>query len=370
MEDIERPDLYRHSLFPIDPKYQKVYELYTDQKNAMWFETEIAPDLQKDIAKWREMPDSLKNATKVFVDFFKISDGVTNEVTESAILPRITCREIITLYDFSKMMEDIHNLVYSLLGEKYIAPGQTKEDLFKIYESSPIIRKKIDWLRRSAGIMDNEELRNLPYALKTKLLKVLETSTSPEKNNLVTALSSNKIPLGKLILINAINEGIYFTSSFCFIFWLRSKGMLPGLAKANEFISKDENAHKTAAIYIYNNYIKNKLSEAEVHQIIKEAVDIERDFVEFALKENFSGMNSVLMIEYVEYIADRFLKDLGYGPLFNRTSQPFTFMVMQGSGVVSSDFFSDPTITEYNQGLKVSADEMKIKTSGFGEFGF
>jgi ribonucleoside-diphosphate reductase beta chain len=352
-------DKERFSAFPIQTNEKKFYESYLSQRAAYWIETEIDAELEKDIKEWRDNPKitpEIKLTVNRVVGGFSVTDGVTNQILGESLQPGITNRIYQVLTNFIKFIEDIHNITYSKLAEVYLLPGQTFESLSREIATNPLINKRIEWLLSSVGLSmetkDYNSYRNLPRDQKKSLINLLETKQNKTDVDLkiLEVLKLDSIDPARAVLLNGFNEGVGFTSSFCIVFWLKDMSLLKGLVKANELISRDENMHKEVSIMTYKALVgNNPIPEEEVHKIFREGLEIEREFVRYLLPNKLLGLNSDMMIEYVEFIADRLLVDLGYSPLYGDRKCPFSFINLQSSGVRSTDFFADTAVSEYNE---------------------
>ena len=281
-EPLLAPDDNRFVMFPI--RYQDVWEMYKKQVDCFWRAEEI--DLTKDLPHW----DSLNGDEKYFVSmilaFFAASDGIVLENLASRFMKEVQVSEARAFYGFQIAIENIHNETYSLLIETYIKDAAEKNKLFNAIEHFPCIKKKSDWAQK--WIHDNRS------SFATRLVAF------------------------------ACVEGIFFSGAFCSIFWLKKRGLMPGLTFSNELISRDEALHCEFAILLYNKLIK-KIGKARIHEIIKEAVEIETEFICEALPCRLIGMNSQMMTQYIQFVADRLCVQLGYEKIYG-VSNPCDFM--------------------------------------------
>ena len=281
-EPLLAPDDNRFVTFPI--KYQDIWEMYKKQVECFWRAEEI--DLSKDLTQW----DSLEQGEKYFVSmilaFFAASDGIVLENLASRFMNDVQVSEARAFYGFQIAMESIHSEVYSLLIETYIKDKEEKSKLFNAIENFPCIKKKSDWAQK--WIHDNRS------SFATRLVAF------------------------------ACVEGIFFSGAFCSIYWLKKRGLMPGLTFSNELISRDEALHCEFAVLLYSKLVK-KIDKARIHEIIKEAVEIEIEFICDALPCKLIGMNSDLMTQYIKFVADRLVVQLGYKKIYNVTN-PFDFM--------------------------------------------
>jgi ribonucleoside-diphosphate reductase beta chain len=356
---IESAEHKRYTIFPIT--HWREWKLYHTARSLVWFEEEIDLELVKDPADWATLDPAIKNFIEHILAFFAVSDGVVNETLTEQILDRVHPPEIKFWYHFQVMMEDVHNIVYSKLIDTYIKDAAHKERLFNAITHYPTIQKKINWVHRWLGKYN--EIQTLSDDLRQALNTLVgehqamrrmcrETGAqaareTPGLERLIEQLREERPSLGHQILINTIMEGIFFTGSFCAIFWVYHQyGKLPGLSKANEFISRDEGLHTEFGIHIYRNRIVNKLPQSEVFKIIDEAVDIESEFIASALPIGLVNMNAQLMLQYIQFTADWLLVELGYSRRY-KAENPFAFMKKQSISVRMGDFFIDGNISEY-----------------------
>lgn len=272
----------RFVLFPI--KHNDIWKMYKDAEASFWTAEEI--DLTADMKNWdKDLNDNERHFIKHVLAFFAASDGIVNENLAVNFLKEVQYPEARCMYGFQVMIENIHSEAYSLLIDSYIKDPVEKSKLFNAMDNIDCVKKKADWA-----------------------LRWIDKGSFAER----------------LVAFAAV-EGIFFSGSFCSIFWLKKRGLMPGLSFTNELISRDEGLHCDFACLLYTNHLKNKLPEETVYGIIKDAVEIEKDFVCDALPVNLIGMNSKLMSQYIEFVADRLLISLGLQKIYNATN-PFDFM--------------------------------------------
>ncbi len=274
----------RFVIFPI--KHNDIWEFYKKSEASFWTAEEI--DLSNDNADWEnKLNDNERHFVKHVLAFFAASDGIVNENLAINFLNEVQYPEARFFYGFQIMMENIHSETYSLLIDTYIKDPVEKDRLLHAVETVPCVGKKADWA-----------------------LKWIQNGTFAER----------------LIAFAAV-EGIFFSGSFCSIFWLKKRGLMPGLSFSNELISRDEGLHCDFACLLYSDHVQNKLPKEQVLKIIADAVEIEKEFVSDAIPVRLIGMNSDLMCQYIEFCADRLLLALGCDKFYNATN-PFDFMEM------------------------------------------
>ncbi len=272
----------RFVILPIN--YPKIWEQYKKHEASFWTAEEI--DLSGDAKDWAALNDGERHFISHVLAFFAASDGIVNENLAVNFMSEVQLPEARCFYGFQIMMENIHSETYALLIDSYIKDPQEKHRLFHAIETVPAVKKKAEWA-----------------------LRWIQNGSFAER----------------LVAFAAV-EGIFFSGSFCSIFWLKKRGLMPGLTFSNELISRDEGMHCEFACLLYN-MLQNKLSQEQVQAIIGDAVVIEKEFITEALPVKLIGMNADLMKQYIEFVADRWLVELGYSKLFNATN-PFDFMEM------------------------------------------
>jgi ribonucleoside-diphosphate reductase beta chain len=277
---IENKD--RFVLFPI--KHNDIWAMYKKAEASFWTAEEI--DLSPDLVDWEtKLNNDEKHFIKHVLAFFAASDGIVNENLAVNFLNEAQYPEARCFYGFQVMMENIHSETYSLLIDTYIKDPAEKDKLFHAIDTLECVNKKADWA-----------------------LRWIDKGSFAER----------------LIAFAAV-EGIFFSGSFCSIFWLKKRGLMPGLSFSNELISRDEGLHCDFACLLYTQHIQNQLPKETIRQIITDAVEIEKEFVSDALPVRLIGMNADLMCQYIEFVADRLLQELGNEKVYN-VSNPFDFM--------------------------------------------
>ena len=320
MEPLFNPSLKtlgeRYTLFPIDPSEEQLFKLYKKAVSSFWPVEEV--DLSKDRKDWESLSKNEKLYIKHILAFFAGSDGIVQENLASKFQVEIQSPVARLFYGFQNAMEGVHSQMYSLLIDTYIKDVEEKTQLFRAIDTIPSIQKKAMW---AINWMNDK-----PYSYR--------------------------------LVAFACVEGIFFSGAFCSIFYFKKRGLLPGLTFSNELISRDEGLHTEFAIEIYK-LLENKLDSKEVYNIIKEAVEIETEFICDCLPCSLIGMNSRDMTSYIEFVADRLCLQLGYPKLFNSIN-PFDFMEL--ISLEGKTNFFEKKVSEYSKpGVGLSVESMKIK---------
>ncbi|NJO03708.1 MAG: ribonucleoside-diphosphate reductase [Bacteroidia bacterium] len=305
----------RFVLFPI--KHHDIWQMYKKHEASFWTAEEI--DLASDMKDWENLNEGERHFVSHVLAFFAASDGIVNENLVVNFMKEVQNPEARCFYGFQVMMENIHAETYSLLIDTYIKDPQERNRLFHALEHIPCVAHKAEWA-----------------------LRWIESPNFVER----------------LVAFAAV-EGIFFSGSFCSIFWLKKRGLMPGLSFSNELISRDEGLHCDFACLLYNNHVKNKLPQEKIYQIITEAVTIEHDFVTNALPVDLIGMNAKLMAQYIEFVADRLLIELGCAKRYN-SSNPFDFMELislQGK----ANFFEKRVDSYQKAGVMTEKDQQTFK---------
>ena len=283
-EPLLTEDDARFVMFPI--KHDDVWSMYKKQVDCFWRAEEV--DLSKDMASWEKLNDNEKHFIKHVIAFFAASDGIVLENLGMRFMSEVQTSEARAFYGFQIAMENIHSEMYSLLIDTYIKDKQEKDRLFTALEHFPCIQKKGDWA-----------------------IKWIKDKRSSFATRLVAF---------------ACVEGIFFSGAFCSIYWLKKRGLMPGLTFSNELISRDEALHTEFAVLLFNKLLR-KPSKKKVTEIVQEAVEIEKEFICEALPCRLVGMNSRMMSQYIEFVADRLLVQLGCDKVYDAPN-PFDFMEM------------------------------------------
>jgi ribonucleoside-diphosphate reductase beta chain len=323
VEPILAENKNRFVIFPI--QHHDIWELYKNQEACFWTAEEI--DLHVDITDWsNKLSDDERYFIKHILAFFAASDGIVNENLAENFVSEVQYPEAKFFYGFQLMMENIHSETYSLLIDTYVKDEKEKDTLFKAIENFPAIKRKAEWA-----------------------LNWIESPSFAER----------------LIAFAAV-EGIFFSGAFCSIYWLKKRGLMPGLTFSNELISRDEGMHCDFAVHLHNHHLVNKVPKERIREIIVNALNIEREFITESLPVSLIGMNAKLMTQYLEFVTDRLLVELGCEKEYESTN-PFDFMDMislQGK----TNFF-EKRVSEYQKaGVKIQDDKENQKISFDADF--
>jgi ribonucleoside-diphosphate reductase beta chain len=303
LEPILEENKDRFVLFPI--QHDDIWQFYKKSEASFWTAEEI--DLAQDLVDWNEkLNDDERHFIKHVLAFFAASDGIVNENLAENFLAEVQYTEAKFFYGFQIAIENIHSETYSLLIDTYIKDSKEKDYLFNAVDTIPCVKQKAEWA-----------------------LRWIEEGSYAER----------------LIAFAAV-EGIFFSGSFCSIFWLKKRGLMPGLSFSNELISRDEGLHCDFACLLYNNHLVNKLPKETVTKIITDAVEIEKEFVTDAIPVKLIGMNADLMCQYIEFVSDRLLAELGCEKVYNATN-PFDFMDM--ISIQGKTNFFEKRVAEYQK---------------------
>uniref|UniRef100_A0A6C0DE11 Uncharacterized protein n=1 Tax=viral metagenome TaxID=1070528 RepID=A0A6C0DE11_9ZZZZ len=301
VEPILKPDDSRFVMFPI--QHNDIWEMYKKQVDCFWRAEEI--DLSKDLNDWKTMTNDEQHFVKMILAFFAASDGLVLENLASRFMSDVQISEARAFYGFQIAMENIHSQTYSLLIDTYIRDEEEKSKLFNAIENYPCIKKKADWAKKWIG--------------------------------------DNRSSFAARLVAFAAIEGIFFSAAFSSIYWIKKRGLMPGLTFSNELISRDEALHTEFAVLLYSK-LQRKLPKKRIYEIIQEAVEIEKEFITDAIPCRMIGMNTKLMTQYIEFVADRLCLQLGYDKIYN-SQNPFDFMEL--ISIESKVNFFERTNAEY-----------------------
>jgi len=318
---LELSEEERFVIFPI--RHSDLWSKYKQHMSVFWTPEEI--DLSKDMADWEKLNDNERHFIKNILGFFAGSDGIVMENLATRFMREIQWAEAKFFYSCQNLMEAVHSETYSLLIDTYITDPKEKQDLLRGISTIPCVKKKAEWA--------------------------------------MTWIDSPDASFATRLLAFAAVEGIFFSGAFCAIFWLKQRGLMPGLTVSNEFIARDEGLHTEFACLLYSKLV-NKLSKKEAHKIIRDAVKIEKQFITKSLPCELIGMNAVLMSQYIEYVADRLLLQLGYPKAYS-AKNPFAFM--ERISLEGKDNFFEKRVTTYAKG-SVGKERSEMVFSTQAEF--
>jgi ribonucleotide reductase beta subunit family protein with ferritin-like domain len=296
----ENPD--RFVPFPI--QYNDMWSLYQTHFRAIWNESEI--DVSSDYKDWEKLNEGEKHFIKNVLAFFAASDGIVLENLALRFYNDVQIPEARLFYGFQMMMEGVHSLTYALLLNSYITDTAEKNNLFRAIYTIPSIKQKAEWAQKWIKSTDSFAERLVAFACV---------------------------------------EGIFFSGAFCCIYWIKERGILKGLCQSNDLIARDEGLHCDFAVLLYSKYIGKKLTDQRIYSIVEDAVKIEESFITDSIPCRLLGMNADMMKEYIKFIANRLVKQLGHSPLYPDAKQPFAFMDRICFGI-KSNFFEKET-TQY-----------------------
>jgi len=308
-ELILQEDDNRYVMFPLQD--QDIWKMYKKQVDCFWRAEEI--DLSKDLVHWENLNKDEKFFISHILAFFAASDGIVLENLASRFMGEVQLSEARAFYGFQIAMENIHSETYSLLIDTYIKDREEKMTLFRAIDNFPCIKKKADWA--------------------------------------IKWINDKRSSFATRLIAFACIEGIFFSGAFCSIFWLKKRGLMPGLTFSNELISRDEALHTEFAVLLYSK-LNKKVNKTRVMEIIKEAVEIEKEFISEALPCRLIGMNGDLMRQYIEFVADRLSLQLGYDKIYNQ-SNPFDFMEM--ISIEGKTNFFEKRVAEYSLAEKTKS---------------
>jgi ribonucleoside-diphosphate reductase subunit M2 len=311
-ELILQEDDNRYVMFPLQD--QDIWKMYKKQVDCFWRAEEI--DLSKDLVHWEDLNKDEKFFISHILAFFAASDGIVLENLAARFMGEVQLSEARAFYGFQIAMENIHSETYSLLIDTYIKDREEKMTLFRAIDNFPCIKKKADWA--------------------------------------IKWINDKRSSFATRLIAFACIEGIFFSGAFCSIFWLKKRGLMPGLTFSNELISRDEALHTEFAVLLYSK-LNKKVNKTRVMEIIKEAVEIEKEFISEALPCRLIGMNGDLMRQYIEFVTDRLSLQLGYDKIYNQ-SNPFDFMEM--ISIEGKTNFFEKRVAEYSLAEKTKSDNV------------
>jgi ribonucleoside-diphosphate reductase beta chain len=315
-EPLIQPNINRFNIYPIH--HDDIFQMYKKARASFWQPEEIS--LKDDMRDWNSMSHNERHFVSHILAFFSASDGIVNENLNLNFASEVQFPEARAFYTFQTAIESIHSETYGLLLDKYIQNPTEKSKLQRGMQTIPSVQKKASW------------------ALKWT--------------------NSNRSFAHRLIAFACV-EGIMFSGSFCAIFWLKKRGLMPGLSFSNELIARDESLHTEFAILLYTRYIKHKIDTITVHNIVKEAVEHEKEFILESLPCSLIGMNSDMMSQYIEYVADLLLVSLGYPKVWN-ASLPETFNFMETISLSGKTNFFEKRVGEYAKAGVMNTEEESV----------
>jgi ribonucleotide reductase beta subunit family protein with ferritin-like domain len=307
----------RHVMFPVE--YPDIFEMYKKHVSTFWTADEL--NFQQDLIDLEKLTSNEKYFINHVLAFFAASDGIVSENLGQRFSNDVPKAEVRAFYAFQNAMEQVHSESYSLLIDSYVKDPIEKDSLFNAVRNFPAIKEKSDWCQKW-----------------------------------ITDILS---PFSQRLVAFAIVEGVFFSASFCAIFWMRERGLLPGLSFANQLISRDEGLHTQFACLLYSK-LNNKLPEKVIHEMFKEAVEIEMHFITESIPCAMIGMNSDLMKEYIKFVADYTIMMLGYQPMYH-SQNPFAFM--EFASLEGKTNFFEKRVSEYSKAV-VSTDDFKVDIDG------
>ena len=311
IEPLLQEDDNRFVMFPI--KDQDIWKMYKKQEDLFWRVEEV--DLSKDMKHWETLNDEEKHFISMILAFFAASDGIVLENLGMRFMSEIQLSEARAFYGFQIAMENIHSIMYSTLIETYIKDKNEKAKLFNALHEYQCIKKKGDWA--------------------------------------IKWINDKKSSFAMRLVAFACVEGIFFSGAFCAIFWLKKRGLMPGLTFSNELISRDEALHTEFAVLLHNK-LEKPLKKQKIHEIIKEAVEIENEFINEALSCRLIGMNNMLMQEYIQFVADRLSVQLGGDKIYG-SKNPFDWM--ENISVERKTNFFEDRVSEYSLATKMDNND-------------
>ncbi len=315
IEPLLQDDESRYVMFPIKDK--DIWNMYKKQEDLFWRAEEI--DLSKDMKHWETLSPDEKYFISMILAFFAASDGIVLENLGMRFMGEVQLAEARAFYGLQIAMENIHSITYSTLIDTYITDKQEKMKLFNALNEFPCIKKKADWA--------------------------------------IKWINDKKASFATRLVAFAVVEGIFFSGAFCSIFWLKKRGLMPGLCFSNELISRDEALHTEFAVLLHNK-LERPLRKQKIEEIIKEAVEIEVEFINEALSCRLIGMNGMLMQQYIEFVADRLAVQLGGDKIYG-SSNPFDWM--ENVSIEKKTNFFESRVAEYSLATKIENPDDAFK---------
>ena len=355
----------RFVILPI--QHQDVWDAYLEHKGALWDVDEV--DLSKDPHDWKKLDDDERHFISHVLAFFAASDGIVLENLLANFAKEIQIPEARAFYSFQGFIENVHSEVYARLIDSLIRDATEKKRLLNAIETIPVVKKKAEWALKWIGDLNKCYFEDLPESAQNVVL------SNPNIDADTKAWTQEKRrPFAERLVAFAAVEGIFFSGSFCSIYWLKERddfdgSMMPGLIQSNELISRDEGMHQDFACLLYSK-LQNKLPETRVHEIIREAVEIEKEFITDAIPCDLINMNAQDMKQYIEFVANRLLVSLKCAPIWKDSetgksvSCPFKFMENLGQDNKSN--FFERRVSEYQRaGVLGKNNKISFNISNF-----
>ena len=318
-DPILMPSTSRYTTFPI--RYPDLWALYKKALASFWTVEEI--DLGSDLKDWDRLTDSERHFIKMVLAFFAASDGIVMENIDLNFSKDTQIAEARSFYAYQSFNESIHSETYSLMIDKLVKDSEEKARLFQAIDTVPAVKRKAEWALKWMGSSSK--------------------GTVP-------------VPFAQRLVAFACVEGIFFSGSFCAIFWLKKRGLMPGLSFSNELISRDEGLHQEFAVTLYSN-LQTKLNRETIREIVTEAVNIEREFITEALPCKLIGMDSVEMTQYIQFVADRLMTQFGEQPIYN-AKNPFDWM--ENISLEGKTNFFEKRVGDYSKHMITEGDSIRF----------
>jgi len=382
-EDIELENENRIAHLPI--QYQHMFEFYKELEASFWTDEDIDKDAERDSFDYEKASEGEKKLFSYVQGFFAVADFVVADTVGDKLMNRIKNEDVRIVYQFIVAVENIHKITYAKVLHKAIKDKKEREKVLNFATNIPSIKKKVDWIRKWIG-MDND-VHNLNRETILGIMELVDTNNRllgalhPEEDldqykseyikDLEKKLSENIPMLDRLLVALGIMEGVFFSGSFAVVFWFAKNGLFPGASKANQLIKLDEGKHVENGGLIHRTLIKYTEDQKIVYEMIKEAVEIESDFMMDAMPEGLRGMNSKLMIRYIKYSADWVLDVFGYDKLYNiRFEDTFDFMKKQSVTDTFTDFFKGEEVNYKLHGKHETVEDKIIVWDDISEDDF
>lgn len=356
-------------------QYPHLFKFYKELEASFWTDEDIDRDAERDAFDRERASPEERRLFDYVQGFFAVSDFVVGDVIGDKIMNRVKNTDLRIVYSFIGMMENIHMITYSKVVERSIKDTKERQAVLDSASRIPSISRKVKWIEKWVGM--NNDIHNLDRETVKGLFELVDRNQrflqamhpeeeldqykSPEILEIERKLNNPVPPLDKLLIALAIMEGVFFSGSFAVVFWFAKNNMFPGATKANQLIKNDEGKHVENGALVHRTLIQNKLPQSLVYEMIREAVEVESDFMEDAMPAGLRGMNSKLMIRYVKYSADWVLDLFGYDKLYNiRFEDTFDFMAKQSITDTFTDFFKSEEVNYKIHGVEETSEDKKI----------